>query len=250
MNMVVRMLVEVEGFILQETPYGETSKIIQLFTNEYGVIGVMCKGAKSLKSKFRVATLKYTYAKYTIYYKENKLSILSDADIIHPLTKIRCDIALISFITYLSDLTYQVVKQSSEKSIYQDFVDTILKIENGLDPVVLTNILELKYLHHLGVLFHLDACVCCGNKTDIVTISSDTGGFVCKDCLTNERIVDAKVIKVLRMYYYVQIKSISALKIEDDVKNSINLFLDDYYERYTGLYLNSKRFLKNLSDFS
>ena len=45
------MNVEVDGFVLSEIPYGETSKIINVFTKEYGVIGIMCKGAKQLKNK-------------------------------------------------------------------------------------------------------------------------------------------------------------------------------------------------------
>ena len=37
------MNTEVDGFVLSETPYGETSKIINVFTREYGVIGIMLK---------------------------------------------------------------------------------------------------------------------------------------------------------------------------------------------------------------
>ena len=48
------------------------------------------------------------------------------------------------------------------------------------------------------------------------------------------------------MYYYIKIKSISTVNISDSVKNTINDFLDRYYEKYTGLYLNSKNFLKKL----
>ena len=66
------MLREVEGFILTETPYGETSKIINVFTKDYGIIGIMCKGAKSLKSKNRVSTMRLNYAKFNIYSKPFK----------------------------------------------------------------------------------------------------------------------------------------------------------------------------------
>ena len=48
------------------------------------------------------------------------------------------------------------------------------------------------------------------------------------------------------MYYYVEIKSISKLKISEKVKQEINTFLNTYYDRYTGLYLKSKNFLKKL----
>ena len=34
---------EVEGFIVTETPYGESSKIINVLTREKGLIGIMCK---------------------------------------------------------------------------------------------------------------------------------------------------------------------------------------------------------------
>lgn len=240
------MLSEVEGFIISETPYGETSKIINVFTKEYGIIGIMCKGAKSLKSKNRVSTMRLTYAKFNLYLKKGKLSNLVSADIINPLKRIKEDIILISYLSYISELTSQVIKQSNNPRIYDDFIAAILKIEEGLDPLVITNILEIKYLSELGVLFSLDECVICGSKTNIATIDADKGGFVCLNCLTNEIIVDAKVIKMLRMYYYVNIKGISAIKIEENIKKVINDFLDTYYERYTGLYLNSKNFLKNL----
>lgn len=241
------MLREVEGFILTETPYGETSKIINVFTKDYGIIGIMCKGAKSLKSKNRVSTMRLNYAKFNIYYKKDKLSQLVSADILNPLKKIKSDIVLISYLNYLAELTNQVIKQSNNLAIYDEFIAAILKIEEGLDPLVITNILEIKYLAELGVLFSLDECVICGSKTSIATIDADKGGFICLNCLTNEVIVDKKVIKMLRMYYYVNIKSISNIKVEDNIKDVINKFLDMYYERYTGLYLNSKNFLKNLT---
>lgn len=240
------MLREFEGFILSETPYGESSKIINVFTKEDGIIGIICKGAKSLKSKNRVATMKLNYARFNVYYKKDKLSTLVSADIINPLKHIKNDIVLVSFLGYLAELTSQVVKQSNDEKIYNDFIETVLKIEEGLDPIVLTNILEIKYLEYLGVLFNLDSCVKCGSKKDIVTIDGDAGGYICLNCLTNEVIVDVKVIKMIRMYYYVNINSIKEIKVEEKVRDTINKFLDVYYERYTGLFLNSKGFLKNL----
>mgnify|MGYP005805777679 FL=1 len=205
----------------------------------------MCKGAKQLKSPFRATTLKFTYGKFNIYYKENKLSTLSSVDVIHSLSHIKNDIVLLSYVNYITELTVQVLKQSSD-NIYDDYIETILKIEEGLDPLVMTNILEIKYLDYLGVGLNLDSCVSCGAKVGIITIDGDRGGYICSKCYQNEIIVDKKTIELLRMYYYVDIKSISKLKISDKVKNEINTFLNTYYDRYTGLYLKSKNFLKKL----
>lgn len=240
------MNTEVEGFVLTETPYGETSKIINVLTREYGLIGIMCKGAKSLKNKYRVPTMKLSYSRFNIIYKENKLSTLISADVINPLKTIKSDILLVSFLTYITELTNQVIKQSNDHKIYDDFIKIILKLENGLDPVVLTNILEIKYLEYLGVLFNLDECVICGDKKNIATFDPDKGGYICSNCLTNELIVDKKIIKMIRLYYYINIDSIKEIKVDEETKNTINKYLDLYYERYTGLYLNSKDFLKKI----
>lgn len=240
-------MLEVDGFVLSEIPYGESSKIINVLTREYGVIGIMCKGAKSLKNRYRVPTMKLSYSHFNIMYKENKLSTLVSADVINPFKLVKSDILLVSFLAYLTELTSQVVKQSNDiENIYDDFIKTILKLEDGLDPIVLTNILEIKYLEYLGVLFNLDECVICGSKNNIATFDADKGGYICINCLTNEIIVDKKVIKMIRMYYYVNIDSIKKIKVDDLTKNTINKYLDLYYERYTGLYLNSKDFLKKL----
>lgn len=240
------MNTEVEGFVLTETPYGETSKIINVLTRKYGLIGIMCKGAKSLKNRYRVPTMKLSYSRFSIIYKENKLSTLISADVINPLKTIKSDILLVSFLTYITELTNQVIKQSNDHKIYDDFIKIILKLENGLDPVVLTNILEIKYLEYLGVLFNLDECVICGDKKNIATFDPDKGGYICSNCLTNELIVDKKIIKMIRLYYYINIDSIKEIKVDEETKNTINKYLDLYYERYTGLYLNSKDFLKKL----
>ena len=240
-------MLEVDGFVLSEIPYGESSKIINVLTRDYGVIGIMCKGAKSLKNKYRVPTMRLSFSHFNIMYKENKLSTLVSADVINPFKLVKSDILLVSFLAYLTELTSQVVKQSNDiENIYDDFIKTILKLEDGLDPIVLTNILEIKYLEYLGVLFNLDECVICGSKNNIATFDADKGGYICINCLTNEIIVDKKVIKMIRMYYYVNIDSIKEIKVDDLTKNTINKYFDLYYERYTGLYLNSKDFLKKL----
>lgn len=170
---------------------------------------------------------------------------LSSVDIINPLSKIKNDIVLLSYLNYLTELTTQVLKQTTD-NLYEEFINAILKIELGLDPLVIANILEIKYLDNLGVGLNLDSCVSCGSKVNIITIDGDRGGYICSNCYQNEIIVDKKTIELLRMYYYVDIKSISKLKISDKVKNEINHFLNVYYDRYTGLYLKSKDFLKKL----
>ena len=101
-------------------------------------------------------------------------------------------------------------------------------------------------LSFLGVSPILDKCSICGNVTNIVTLSAFKHGLLCKKCVTNERILDMRTIKFIRMYYYLDISKISKIDMDNKVKNEIDDFLNEYYSSYTGLYLNSKKFIDDL----
>ncbi len=237
---------KVEGIVVSETNYSESSKILNIYTKEYGIIGVLSKGCRKIKSNLRSVSTKLTYGYFHIYYKEDKLSTLIAVDLIHSLKNIKSDIKKISYVSYIVDLSIQVEKESKVNN-FDLLKSCILKIEEGLDPLVITNILEIKLLEVLGVMPSIDGCSLCGNTDNIVTISVDSGGYICENCLTEfDKIYSDKVIKLLRMYYYVDIDKISKLDIKDEVKKEINEFIEMYYDKYTGIYLKSKAFLKQL----
>ncbi len=242
------MIEEIEGIIISESDYSETSKILNVLTKDKGIISVLSKGCKRLKSDLRSVSNKLTYGKFNIFYKENKLSDLISVDVINTFKNILLDIEKISYASFLLELSYQVSKQNFNGLIYDFLISSLIKINEGFDPLIITNIVELKYLDLLGVMPSLDACVSCGSKTGIATISSYKGGYLCNKCKGNEKIVDAKTIKLLRMFYYVDINKISKLEISSKNKLEINRFIDEYYDRYTGLYLKSKSFLKMLNN--
>ena len=239
------MVIDVEGIVINTKNYGDTSKIIDILTKEYGIIGVMAKGCKSLKSNLRSVTDKLTYASFTIYYKKDKLSILSEASIINNFSNIKKDIEKISYASFLLDLTNQVYRQSESEELYDLLISSLIKINDNFNPLIITNIIELKYLEYLGVMPNLDGCSICGSK-NVITLSSDKGGYLCKKCHTNEPIVSEKAIKLVRMYTLVDINKISKLDLNNKVVSEVNNFIDLYYDRYTGLYLKSKDFLNKL----
>lgn len=239
-----------EGIILSETNYSESSKILNVLTLEHGLIGVMSKGCRNIKSKLRSVSSKLVYGTFHVYYKENGLSTLISVDVINPYTNIFADLEKITYAAFILELVSQVVRDNDDKEIFTLLVDTLGKIEEGFNPMALTNILELKLLNYLGVSPAVDFCSRCGSNKDIVTLSSSSGGYICRSCYDNEGIVSEKTIKMIRLYYYVDIKNISKLEVSDVVTKEINQFLDDYYDRYTGVYLKSKDFVKKVAQLT
>ena len=237
----------IEGIVLSETNYSESSKILNVLTKEHGLIGIMSKGCRNMKSKLRAASRKLIYGTFHIYYKENGLSTLIGVDIINSFSNTMMDLEKISYASFILELSNQVVKQTEESEVFDLLKDSLIKIEEGLNPMAITNILELKYLDYLGVSPSIDACAHCGSNKQIITLSSDAGGYICRECYQNEPIVSEKTIKMIRMFYYVDIKNITKLDVSKEVSSEINRFLDDYYDRFTGLYLKRKDFIKKIN---
>ena len=236
-----------EGIILSEINYSESSKILNVLTDKYGIIGILSKGCRNMKSKLRGVSRKLVHGTFHVYYKEKGLSTLIGVDVINSFSNTMMELEKISYASFMLDLVSQVVKQSDSEEIYPLLRDVLIKLEEGLAPLPLTNILELKLLDYLGAMPNIDSCSLCGNQKGIVTLSADQGGFICRDCYQNEVLVSDKTIKMIRMYYLVDASSITKLDVSSEVSREINHFLDDYYDRFTGLYLKSKDFIKKVN---
>ncbi len=239
-------IVDVKGLILNETNYSDSSKILNVLTSEYGLIGIISKGCRNLKSKLRSCSRKLIYGTFHFYYKEKGLSTLISVDIISDYPKIIMDLERVVYASYLIDLTKQVAKETPSKEILPLITSALNKLEQGLDKEVIKNILQLKYLDFLGVSPMLKGCAVCGKTTNIVSLSPTAGGFICKDCYQNEGYYSEKAIKLLQMYYYVDLEKITKIDVNEKTNIEISNFLEDYYDRYTGIYLKSKKVFKNL----
>lgn len=239
------MYKKIEGIIISEYPIEESSKIINIFTTD-GIVGVVAKGAKKIKSPFFATTNKLCYGIFDIVYKENGLSRLKEASISNDYRNIKKDIKKISYATYITELATQVYKHENRKDILELYISCLNKIEEGYDALVISNILKLKLLDYLGIKPVIDRCVECGNTTNIITISSYLGGYVCSNCHKNEKIVSPKTISLIRMLYYVDVSKITKLEISEKIKKEIDDFTNDYYDRYSGIYLKSKILLEGI----
>jgi len=229
---------KVEGIIISDKPYGESSKILNIMTSEYGIIGVLAKGSKKIKSSLTGVTGKLTLGNFYIYYKQDKLSTLISVDVINSFKNIRLDLDKINYAAHITNIVSQILRQDVKLGTYELYISALTKIDEGLDYKFITSILELKLLDILGVMPIIDGCAICLDTKNIVTLSSDKGGFVCKKCYKGERMVSPLTIKIIRMLMYVDMDNISKVEVDEVVKLELAEFLSSYYEKYTGIYIN------------
>lgn len=238
-------IISTDGIVVSSIPFKESSRIINILTKDMGIVGCIVKGCKSLKSKLRLPSEKFAYGTFHFYYKENGLSTLIEADIKNYFINIKSDIVKISYMSYLCELATNVYKESSNSEVYDILISALLKIEDNFDPKIITNIVEIQYLSYIGISLCLDSCVNCGS-TKVVTLSTSRGGYLCSNCRQSEPILDGKILKLLRLYNYVDISKISNLDIDIEVSNAIDRIISEYYEDYSGVSTKSKKFLREI----
>ena len=128
---------KVEGIIVSEVDYKESSKIINILTKDDGLIGVIARGTKKVKNNFGGMITKLTCGIFHLYYKDKGLSTLIDVDVIDGFKYIRKDINLISYACYLLELSMQVYRHENNNDIYKLLLDSLKKIDEGFDALVI-----------------------------------------------------------------------------------------------------------------
>ena len=106
------------------------------------------------------------------------------------------------------------------------------------------NIVLIKYLKFLGVKPNFSECYNCNSK-DILTYDLKLGGVVCDKCYQDGYVFSKNTMKLLKLFQEIDIHKINKLNITfEKTKEEINLFIQEYYETYTGIYLKKKENLK------
>lgn len=236
------MIEKFEGIVVKEVNYKDTSKIIHIFTKEKGIISVIARGAKKIKSPLFAGT---NYLAYCIFclLKKGDVFFLKSVDMIGNFKNILKDITRISAAKYIIDLSTQVYNENNTNDIYLYLISALKKVNDKINPLGIINILEVKYLKYLGIDLNLSSCSICGSL-DIASISLGHNGYLCNRC--SNWTVDKKLLKLIKSYYYVDIKKLEMFNVNNEILLQLNEFIDKYYEKYSGLYLKDKEFFIKL----
>lgn len=234
----------IDAIVISETNYSESSKILNLFSKEFGIFGAISKGCRRVKSNLRSVSNPLIYGTFQVYYKENAMSTIIECDVKDAFMNIMTDLKKIAYASFLLDFIANVYKQNPDASLFDLLIDSLIKIDEDFDPHVIITIVQFKALEFLGVALNLDACNKCFTTKNIVTVSSESGGYICSECLIDEKLYSEKMYKTIRLFSYVDISKISKIDINKTTLDEIDEFIDDYYERFTGIYMHKKNLLK------
>jgi len=148
-----------EGIILNSLRYGDSSKILKVFSKDYGKISLIAKGAYSKKNKFGASIEPTTISNLTYYHKANReLQQLTESNFIYKYKNLFNDIYRIatSYII-LEILDFTLSKEQTNIKAYNLAVK-FLKSNDDINRNTYLNLLEFlfRYIEVVGYKFNLD----------------------------------------------------------------------------------------------
>ena len=108
------MLQKCEGIVIRSTDYGESNKVVTLYTRELGKVGVMARGAKKPNSRLSAITQLFTHG-YFLVQKGSGLGSLQQGEMVSSLRTIREDIFLTAYASYIQETLERQRKKERKK---------------------------------------------------------------------------------------------------------------------------------------
>ncbi|MDR6122325.1 DNA repair protein RecO [Neobacillus drentensis] len=246
------MLQKCEGIVIRTTDYGETNKIITIFTREWGKIGVMARGAKKPNSRLSSVTQLFTHG-YFLVQRGSGLGSLQQGEIATSLRSIGEDIFLTAYASYIVELTDKCTDEKKPNPFHFELLlQTLNYMNEGYEPDILMNIYEMKMLNVMGLYPVLNQCSVCGSTDGHFSFSIREGGFICHRCLEKDRYhykLSPATVKLLRLFYYFDLSRLGNISVKAETKAELKNVIDAYYEEYSGLHLKTKKFLNSMDQF-
>ncbi len=144
------------GFVLHSYPYKETSLIVDLFTRDFGRIGVVAKGAKRPHSKLR-GVLQTFQPLSSSWSGRNELRTLIDAEWVGGMLPLERNALLCGF--YLNELLVKLLaRDDPHPALFDQYVDTLNQLAHNEPAQVVLRKFERALLKETGVAANLSRC--------------------------------------------------------------------------------------------
>lgn len=184
----MRKIIKSEAIVVATSKWRESSKIVQLFTRDYGYLRVVAKGAFRPKSPFRGVLETLNHIEIVMTYKASRqIQTATSATLLNSFFHIREDLekTAIGF-SQLELLKKLFPLHEPVSGFFQYIVDLLSAMntkEKGMPAVFLWHFL-LQMSETLGFEWQLNYCLKCQQPPEKfpLVLDLENGGFFCGNC--------------------------------------------------------------------
>lgn len=179
-----------EAIVIRQTDFSETSRVISLFTRDFGKISALAKGAKRLKGPFEAALDLLARCRIVFLRKSSGgLDLLTEAQLVKRFRATDRNLVRLYGGYYVAELLASLTEEHDpHPALYDETVEALDRLENH-DPKLAILRFELATLREIGHFPELETCVACGRNLDQngpFAFWVSQGGLICRSCQKQE----------------------------------------------------------------
>ena len=219
----------VEGFVLREFSYRESSKILEVFTKDMGKISIIAKGVLNKKNPNLSSTQRFVKASYNLYKSGEKFFGIRDASLLKSYSKSNKNFDIIIYKSAICDLLLRTIDFDQKDLVYNlldKTFDSFEKASENYFNIFLCFL--LKYISFSGFKPNLKECSLCGSKINPnnAYFSIKDGGMIDSSCKKIKKdivyLTREEYLYILKLIYTPTDK-VSEIDLKIEKKKMINL---------------------------
>lgn len=235
------------GLVIRQTDYGESNRLLSIFTRDYGIVKASAYGARNIRSKYSAASQFLCYSEFNLYKGAGDIMRISEAVPIEIFSPLQEDIAKLALAAYICELTYFVSDAAAgEDGLLPLLLNTLYACAyKGIEIDVAKPVFELRAMAYGGYMPHLSACVCCGKKDGFSAFSVKNGGAVCEECRkSTDFAMDKAVYSAMRYILSCDGRRLFSFEISPGVCRELGEIAEEYVRVYLERDFKSLDYLK------
>lgn len=240
--------IKATGIIIKQTEFGESNRMLSIFTKEYGIIRASVYGAKSIKSSKGASSQFLCFSEFELSKGNSDIYTVYSATAIESFYPVSEDIEKLSLAVYLCDITYHTLgAENRDGQILSLLLNTLYALAyNKIEIRKAKCVYELKLMSLLGYSPVLTKCVKCGNIGNIVRFSAGDGGLICSKCNTKGIAVNKSVVDAMNYIISSESKKMFSFSVTDEILLTLEKISEEYVKTQLDTELGSLIYLKNI----
>ncbi|MDA8428852.1 MAG: DNA repair protein RecO [Geobacteraceae bacterium] len=237
---------KLQTFVLSSLDYGDSDRIVSLFSLEHGRIKAFARGARKSRKRFGPALEPFARIVIQAHIKEG-LSSLQQADIISIYPAIRADLGRIAHALYACELVDVITPEGHPVprlfrllAAYLERLETTAAIEDD------RRFFEINLLNILGYRPSLETCSRCDAPFDVGgAVLQDGGEALCRFCSAGGRPLAPAALTTLAACLKTGI--FGQIHFPPEVLQQAGNLLNEAISAHSGRRLKSLEFLQQIS---
>lgn len=214
-------MIKTKGIVVGVNKVGENDKLLSVFTEDLGLIGVSAKGATSKHNNLKAISDIFCFSEFVFYEPKNGYYTISEANPIADFIGIAKDYDRLEAGTgLLKFIRFTAVENEESGETLKLLLNSLHILANTDKSISLVKcVFYLKCLENMGLPPVTDECAVCGSGENTEYFSAEEGGILCAECARNsENKVHISAVCRKLMHFIKVMPLTSAFGIETDEK--------------------------------